>query len=147
MAMSKLKVSNLMHLLNIDPSRLKNATETDLRLKVQKIVYLLEYIGEPGLDYPYSIYLRGPYSTALAKDYYSIDTTEKGSINNEGLAEWFFEKNVLWQEVAATTLMIHKQHHSKPEDEFEVVKNLKPWVTFDKYLKIIEELKGKGIEW
>jgi uncharacterized protein YwgA len=136
-----------MHLLRINPSELTNPDRMDLRLKLQKTVYLLKYTGEPGFDYPFSIYLRGPYSIPLTRDYYSIEATEEGNIGKEELAKWFFEKDISWQEAAATMLLIHEQNKASPEDEFKLVKNLKPWITFVEYQKILDEMKEKGIQW
>jgi hypothetical protein len=44
----------------------------DNRLRIQKAVYLAQAAGI-NLGYPYSWYVKGPYSPALTHDYYQLD--------------------------------------------------------------------------
>ncbi|MGC9069669.1 MAG: hypothetical protein ACP5IZ_11995, partial [Thermoprotei archaeon] len=74
----KAKLLNLLRVLNIKASQIKPESNNewlinnfDIRLKIQKIVYLLKYITKE-FNYDFSLYLRGPYSPELAKDYFSI---------------------------------------------------------------------------
>jgi uncharacterized protein YwgA len=58
-------------------------TSVDDRLRVQKAVYLGQLSGVD-LGYRYSWYLKGPYSTALTRDYYALeDELESGSTEHE----------------------------------------------------------------
>jgi uncharacterized protein YwgA len=46
----------------------------DSRLRIQKSIYLLGALGVPeAKSYSFSYYLRGPYSSSLAKDYYALE--------------------------------------------------------------------------
>lgn len=46
----------------------------DSRLRIQKAMYLLRELGfEPARRYAYGSYFRGPYSPALARDYYAME--------------------------------------------------------------------------
>jgi Uncharacterized conserved protein len=50
------------------------------RLKVQKAVLLLKYLGVSPFDrYEFGLYVRGPYSPVLALDYYN-NTGDAGRI-------------------------------------------------------------------
>ena len=48
-----------------------SVTDLDARKRIQKAVYLTQAAGV-GLGYGYGWYLRGPYSTSLARDYYAM---------------------------------------------------------------------------
>jgi uncharacterized protein YwgA len=45
------------------------------RLRVQKIIFLLYSLLGLKQNYPYTMYVRGPYSPALTKDFYEIKDT------------------------------------------------------------------------
>jgi hypothetical protein len=49
----------------------------DDRKRLQKLIYLVQAAGV-NLGYGYSWYLKGPYSSALAKDYYNMPPTDLG---------------------------------------------------------------------
>lgn len=94
-----------------------NVDEFDDRLKMQKLVY---FARECGLDAPYNynIYRHGPYSPALAEDYYEIS----GSGNRRGGASKIdttrFEEVVEdrgneWLEIAATIDKIERKFERK----------------------------------
>lgn len=94
------------------------ASDFDARLRLQKAIYLLEEGFEVDLGYPFNYYLRGPYSTALAKDAYSltqdlIDTTEVRKFKNSEVESrfqrfrTFIQPHITdadWLETAATIL-------------------------------------------
>ncbi|MEM3192809.1 MAG: hypothetical protein QW292_12165 [Candidatus Parvarchaeota archaeon] len=92
----------------------------DNRLKIQKIVYILESKTKV-FDYDFSLYLRGPYSPGLAKDYYNIIDSDTTSITgdkilNENaikLAQLLNEKDPVWIEIASTIIMMRD-----PEDSW-----------------------------
>ena len=48
----------------------KIRNDFDFRLKVQKFVYIAKYFGWKH-SYKYSLYIRGPYSSTLADEYYN----------------------------------------------------------------------------
>ena len=142
------KLANLLACLEIDLVELREVNNTELRLKVQKTVYLMNYLGEKGFDYPFSFYVRGPYSRALALDYYRIDSTRPGIIKNLEVAKQFFSRETSWLELASTMLMVHKDNVGCSNvNEFEIVKNIKPWITLPKFREIINELKAMCIPW
>ncbi|MHB8361498.1 MAG: hypothetical protein ACYDAO_08500 [Thermoplasmataceae archaeon] len=108
---------NLLYLikkLRIDINKLKNNSEEgfDGRIKLQKIVFLSKRLGV-NFNYDYSLYLHGPYSSVLSKDYYSISEDEvKNAPSLEKIdkhiikIEELYKKDTLWLEVAATILDI-----------------------------------------
>lgn len=60
------------------------------RIKIQKAIYLIQEAGVQ-LGYHYSWYIRGPYCTSLADDYYKISEDVNGNDGSESdrkLAGW-----------------------------------------------------------
>ncbi len=50
-----------------------SALDFNSRLRAQKSVYLLKALGvSPFTEYDFGYYIRGPYSPALARDYYAL---------------------------------------------------------------------------
>ncbi|MGC8505248.1 MAG: hypothetical protein ACP5NK_00855 [Thermoplasmata archaeon] len=111
-----------MKILNIKPAEvsdsfLKTEDDTynfssnfDKRLRLQKVVFLIERKTND-FDYPFSLYLRGPYSRELAKEYYSItdehypESEQPLTEESKRLAKILFEKDNLWLEIASTIIM------------------------------------------
>lgn len=62
----------LKHLEDKSGKKLKIDTFDD-RLRIQKAIYLLGAMGHPGARrYKFGMYVHGPYSSDLAKDYYAL---------------------------------------------------------------------------
>jgi len=87
----------------------------ELRLRIQKIMYfIVSEKLDSDLNYSYSVYLRGPYSPDLSKDYFNISdeefrTTEDVLGENSQLRtriEQLNEKDTLWLEIASTLKML-----------------------------------------
>jgi uncharacterized protein YwgA len=55
-----------------EPARINSLHD---RIRLQKIIYLVQSIGID-LGYGYGWYVRGPYSSSLADDYYNMPSTE-----------------------------------------------------------------------
>ncbi|TGD62082.1 hypothetical protein EYC08_16830 [Tabrizicola sp. WMC-M-20] len=61
-------------------------SSVDDRVRLQKAVYICQELGIP-LGYNYSWYVKGPYSTSLTQDYYSLNSAlSSGDNNAHGLA-------------------------------------------------------------
>ena len=65
----------------------KIRNDFDFRLKVQKFVYIAKYFGWKH-SYKYSLYIRGPYSSTLADEYYNDST---GSDIADGITTYITE--------------------------------------------------------
>ncbi len=86
------KLLELMKILEITPSEVSDSLTSaedntlsfndnfDKRLRLQKAVFLIEHKTHD-FDYPFSLYLRGPYSKELAGAYYGI--TDSSYTDNE----------------------------------------------------------------
>ncbi|MGC8581006.1 MAG: hypothetical protein ACP5RS_07030 [Thermoplasmata archaeon] len=99
---------NTLKRLNINIDDLKKVDNTEYRIVVQKLIYFAKKIGL-GFTYSYNIYLHGPYSTDLAKDYYSITNEDVNNCENILLddakikkLEWLKDKPPIFLEIAAT---------------------------------------------
>ncbi len=95
----------------------------DKRLKTQKIVYLIEKTTGD-FNYNFSLYLRGPYSSALAGDYYSLASennipSKEGNLKKETreIAKKLNEKDNIWLEIASTIRMMISD-----DDEADAIK-------------------------
>lgn len=126
----------------------------DRRLRLQKAVFLIEHkTGD--FDYEFSLYLRGPYSKDLARDYYSINdnfyTDTKKSLSDEAkkMAEVITEKENLWLEIASTIVMFLNTH--KPERAVERTKEFKSDILLDnnKDMNYVDSIykEIKKMEW
>jgi uncharacterized protein YwgA len=143
----------------------------DDRLIAQKIVCLLELKGLE-LGYPYSLYVRGPYSPDLTIDLYKftdefqesetetrLNTAEKDAVDN--LNGIFGLKPVLL-EIGATYGYYTKRENCDPLEARKRVKQLKPFYSqaqiavgvskakeylFEPTSKDLEELRKKTEPW
>ena len=61
----------------------KIRNDFNFRLKVQKFVYISKYFGW-NHSYKYILYIRGPYSSALADEYYNEDILKYSPLEIEG---------------------------------------------------------------
>jgi len=142
-----------------------NVNKFDHRLKLQKLVYLAKVIGVPRLEYNFSLYLRGPYSSELADDYYHLtkdfEVSEKEVkvfINDPAFKKFVSiveGKDSLWLEIASTLIELRKVIDTLDKigfikgDKETALVNLtysrKPFAT-KKFIKnVLEELKTYGL--
>jgi len=92
------------------------------RLMLQKYVFISKFFGF-NHGYSHTIYLRGPYSPALADDYYKLAdsyssykedyTKELGGFNTEKFIEVIEGKDGKWLEIAATILSVYDRYRKK----------------------------------
>ncbi len=125
----------------------------DQRLIVQKVVYLLQYFGLP-VDWNYSWYLRGPYSTELTK---ALFETPESSRSSEARGDDSEINRAVTEirkhfspakmspgdlEAAATVLFIGRSKHAKATPArlvMEVIKS-KPNLSKPKVKKYVDML-------
>jgi len=113
------------------------------RLKLQKYVFIAKKFGLR-LPYNYSLYIRGPYSSSLADDYYEIqDYHDSDTIEmNDDFFRLVKNKSEVWLELAATLLMIRERYGSINDERLvDLVKSVKPHAQKDELRKIISLLK------
>lgn len=105
------------------------------RLRLQKVVYLMEAFGIP-LGYSFSYYIRGPYSTNLARDAFAVDNfdeVKQVKFSEESLEsrlvkflEWIDSRknNDDLLEILASIHFLHKINPEKNDNTIvELVKN------------------------
>ncbi|WP_202320005.1 hypothetical protein [Archaeoglobus neptunius] len=87
------------------------------RLRLQKYVYIAKELFGMSLDYPFNLYLRGPYSPTLADDYYRLPTFEGdlskvryGKEKFEKFKEFVKDKTSTELEIIATTHFVWKSN-------------------------------------
>jgi uncharacterized protein YwgA len=85
------------------------------RLRGQKSAYLLKYLGvKPFAMYDFSLYIHGPYSPDLAREYYSEKSEESQmpEIDNDTLEllKWFMDHGDRWLEITTSILMTRERY-------------------------------------
>jgi uncharacterized protein YwgA len=105
-----------------------NMISFDNRLKVQKFVYLLQEWGL-NLGYRFSLYLRGPYCTEVAKDAFQMPDSRAVPLQmfaeagvekrfNEFLSVFAPHKNsVDWLEVASSILIFKRLYTGQSKEQ------------------------------
>lgn len=128
----------------------------DHRVMLQKYVFIARFLGW-NHDYPYNIYIRGPYSPDLAKDYYKINISPASleedrncldGLDKKRFAQTIQEKNIEWLEVGTTMLSIYNNVKDKVEEDkialllLERTKNIKSEYDKDCFIEnIFHDLK------
>jgi len=120
------------------------------RLIAQKMVYLLKQKGIL-FRYPYNLYVRGPYSPALASEYYSnpedfidlhsdatLEEDERTCIHN---LDELFEKRASLLEIGATYAYLAYEHNVDPQRSFRIVKKMKSFYSNDQVVRGINKAK------
>jgi uncharacterized protein YwgA len=144
--MGRNEVKWLIRLLNVKPEKLAEPASFNERLKVQKAVFLLKYLKvEPFSNYGFSLYLHGPYSPELAKDYYDLTKVRPKSVslNPETLSRLkrFVSKDDRWLEVASSILSLKGRYSTVASDEvYSTLKMSKPWVDKSMYESVTKDL-------
>lgn len=112
--MSKTELAYLLKKLNIDINKVKSDNEEGMeeRIRLQKIVYFAKILGAH-FNYNHSLYLHGPYSQRLARDYYSLSQediikspTSRDIDNILPRIEEIYQKDTIWLETAATLINV-----------------------------------------
>lgn len=113
------------------------------RLKVQKYIFIARKFGVK-LPYKYSLYIRGPYSSSLADDYYKIENFQEYEplIINEDFFNLVRNKTEKWLEYAATLIMIRDRYAQITDEQLiRLVKSVKPHANNSELIKILNALK------
>jgi uncharacterized protein YwgA len=101
-----------------------NVNRFSHRIMLQKYVFLAKSLGWPN-DYAYNLYIRGPYSPDLAKDYYNLDecpTVDEDKtpirfLDKERFARTISGKNVEWLEVGTTMLSVYNNNKERINED------------------------------
>ena len=120
------------------------------RLIAQKMIWLLKLKGIP-FEYPFGLYVRGPYSPALALEYYrypsdflearsdvSLTSEESGYVSQVGE---LFGKSPSLLEIGATYGYLAYQAHYPPEVAYRLVKSMKSFYRNDQIVKGVNKAK------
>jgi hypothetical protein len=74
------KLAGILECLTECSGKRFDASDFWSRFRIQKSIYLLKAMGYPGISgYRFNLYLRGPYSPDLAKDYYALEKEGKSA--------------------------------------------------------------------
>lgn len=118
------------------------------RLRLQKYVFIAEAYGID-LDWGYNMYIRGPYSPPLARDYYQLSeehTFAELPIPDEFIS-LIMNKNERWLELAATLIAVKRKNHGISDDEaIEQVLSIKSGTSKVALRRIMRELEESGFK-
>ena len=111
----------------------KIRNDFDFRLKVQKFVYIAKYFGWKH-SYKYSLYIRGPYSSALADEYYNEDILKYSPLEIDGFDFNSFNdfvdgKTIHYLESASTILYyMGSEENFTRSDAIDKLQMIKPHI-------------------
>jgi len=112
---SKEKLNRFIHLLNDKIGFSFNVEDFDHRLKLQKYVFISKYFGF-NHSYIYNLYIKGPYSSELAEEYYDMSLNEFNSnsldMDIDSFSLLVKGKDIKWLESAATMLSLYSTYKS-----------------------------------
>ena len=109
----------------------KIRNDFNFRLKVQKFVYIAKYFGW-NHSYKYSLYIRGPYSSALADEYYNEEILmysplEIDGFDSDSFNEFVEGKSIHYLESASTILyyMVSEKNFTRDDaiNKLHVIKS------------------------
>lgn len=115
------------------------------RLKLQKYVFLARYY-DLDMKYRYNRYLRGPYNSGLAHDYYNLAknrellTKPNGAIIRNEFFELITNKDIEWLE-AASTLLSLKESFRDRKSLLDRTISMKEHISDEKIQSVLEELE------
>lgn len=122
------------------------------RFVIQKVTYLLKILGMD-INYRFSLYIKGPYSTQLASDYYDpkiivenamLTDKEKEIVNKlfTEISNVLVSRDLELLEALVTASYIIKEQGVLSNDElFERIKKLKPYLSDTKVIVGINSAK------
>ena len=143
--MSDQKLGAVLRLMHVEPSDLNRDESFGLRMRVQRVVYLLQHTGEEGLRFSFSTYFRGPYSVDLAKACSLLGDAGSGSLKGESLAAWFLDHDLEWLSTATTVIMLHGSFRDRPAEEYAAVRFYRQDLTEEEFGSILSQLREKGV--
>ena len=118
-----------------DSEDFRNKIRNDFtfRLKVQKFVYISKYFGW-NHSYKYILYIRGPYSSALADEYYNDDILKYSPLKIDGFDlnsfnDFIKGKSILYLESSSTILYyMGIEENFTRRDAIEKLNKIKPYI-------------------
>lgn len=156
--MLKLRNMGLSHIrwladfVGVSPEEVKAEDGLEARLRLQKAAFLLKHLRVPPFtSYNFNMYLRGPYSPDLAKEYYSLEESTPSACvaldkEKEDLVRWFTSHDSRWLEVASSIISLRERYPGRGEGELcSILRMSKPWVTFAEFTKTCRELKEREL--
>ena len=120
------------------------------RLIAQKIIYLLKLKGIT-FKYPFHLYVRGPYSPVLARDYYHYadefyrceteDILSPDEVDYIAELTGLFDKNPALLEIGATYSHLAFEMHNPPQQAYRTVRRMKSFYSNELIVKGINRAK------
>ena len=118
-----------------DSEDFRNKIRNDFtfRLKVQKFVYISKYFGW-NHSYKYILYIRGPYSSALADEYYNEDILKYSPLKIDGFDlnsfnDFIKGKSIHYLESSSTILYyMGIEENFTRRDAIEKLNKIKPYI-------------------
>ncbi len=120
------------------------------RLVAQKLVYLLKLKGVD-FAYPFHLYVRGPYSPDLAREYYqhadefsrceTASTLSSAEMDSVAGLTGLFGKSPSLLEIGATYGYLAYEMHQPPQQAYRAVRRMKSFYSNEQIVKGINRAK------
>ena len=139
------KLSALLNTLHVPLPELKKEENFGLKMRIQHVAYMLQFVGEEGFNFSFSTYFRGPYSVDLAKKCSLMTENPEGAIGRSELARWFFDHDLEWLNAAVTIMMLSSSHSGGEREWFEAVRQYRERLSEEDFKSILAELRKRKI--
>jgi len=120
------------------------------RLIAQKLVYLLKLKGIE-FAYPFRLYVRGPYSPDLAREYYqhadefsrceTASTLSPAEADSVAELTALFDKSPSLLEIGATYGYLAYEMHQPPQQAYRTVRRMKSFYSSEQIVKGVNRAK------
>jgi len=120
------------------------------RLVAQKLVYLLKLKGV-AFGYPFHLYVRGPYSPLLAREYYqhadefsrceTASTLSPAETDSVAELTSLFDKSPSLLEIGATYGYLAYEIHHSPQQAYRTVRRMKSFYSNEQIVKGVNRTK------
>ncbi len=133
--MTREELYRILRCLHLVTGRSYDPKDFRRRLRIQKSIYLLKSFGyRPAHGYRFNLYLSGPYSPLLARDYYALPSQEVPEVMPAKIPDRYLRpvteavtKGNKFLESAATLLFIANYNEGKTKAElFRHYSGIKP---------------------
>jgi hypothetical protein len=138
--------------LGIDNRELTKKENFSARMKLQKASFLLHHLDVPPFNrFRFNMYLRGPYSSELAVQYYNLNGVDPNPVllheDQSAILRWFASYGLKEMEIATSLMLIDEFNGAKRTDDetYEILTVSKPWVSPEAFKRVLVGLRERKL--
>ena len=151
--MGRSEIAWLVSELGFSPKQLQDKEiGFDDRLRVQKAAFLLNYLEVmPFYEFDFDMYLNGPYSTQLSREYYALsgiipEEPKRLTRYEKEIVLWFNDHDSKWLEIASSIILVKKENKDFTRGMiYRILLVSKPWVEESVFETVYDELESKHL--